>query len=197
MESLSCPICFCSYNLQDNYPYSLPCGHSLCKMCYTAIKNSKPLCPLDKKNFTEGTKNFGLGAVLEDLLGKNLQDPVLAQIKQEIKSSKPFAVSDKGKDIVPLREGVRIITYNNLALDWFNSSPKKGTIGKYTLNHKSDYWYKNQIWRLEPSINQGYYRIVSHQDHALDSWGKETGKGTLGKTINSFKMWITLGMREK
>ncbi|GER31839.1 RING/U-box superfamily protein [Striga asiatica] len=37
-EGLECPICYESFNIVENVPYVLWCGHTLCKNCVLALK---------------------------------------------------------------------------------------------------------------------------------------------------------------
>lgn len=44
-EGLECPICWESFNIVENVPYVLWCGHTLCKNCVLALQWAVVKCP--------------------------------------------------------------------------------------------------------------------------------------------------------
>lgn len=44
-EGLECPICWESFNLVENVPYVLWCGHTLCKNCILSLQWAVVKCP--------------------------------------------------------------------------------------------------------------------------------------------------------
>ncbi len=51
-EIPSCEICFVTYNLNENKPMNLPCGHTFCNECTSYwLTSGCPKCPLDQKPF--------------------------------------------------------------------------------------------------------------------------------------------------
>ena len=50
----SCPVCFISYNGEDNKPLVLPCGHPVCSSCLNTLqeRNDKK-CPVCKTSWEE------------------------------------------------------------------------------------------------------------------------------------------------
>ena len=66
MEITSCPVCYKEYNLEENQPMSLKCGHSICKYC-----SSKMLeCPICRNSF--GGPNCCVpNYTMRDLIEKN------------------------------------------------------------------------------------------------------------------------------
>ncbi|XP_073280321.1 uncharacterized protein [Primulina huaijiensis] len=44
-EELECPICWESFNLVENVPYVLWCGHTLCKNCILGLQWAVVKCP--------------------------------------------------------------------------------------------------------------------------------------------------------
>ncbi|XWS30202.1 hypothetical protein CRYUN_Cryun24cG0096900 [Craigia yunnanensis] len=44
-EGLECPICCESFNIVENVPYVLWCGHTLCKNCILGLKSAVVKCP--------------------------------------------------------------------------------------------------------------------------------------------------------
>lgn len=44
-EGLECPICYESFNIVENIPYVLWCGHTLCKNCVLGLQRAVVKCP--------------------------------------------------------------------------------------------------------------------------------------------------------
>lgn len=96
-EGLECPICWESFNIVENVPYVLWCGHSLCKNCLLGLKSASvkistqqiqiPLfvsCPwcnlLTLRLFYQGnlkfpSKNFFLLWMVESRNGDRMKSP--------------------------------------------------------------------------------------------------------------------------
>ncbi|KAM3304333.1 hypothetical protein P3S67_015365 [Capsicum chacoense] len=96
-EGLECPICWDSFNIVENVPYVLWCGHSLCKNCLLGLKPASvkistqqiqiPLfvsCPwcnlLTLRLFYQGnlkfpSKNFFLLWMVESRNGDRMKSP--------------------------------------------------------------------------------------------------------------------------
>ncbi|KAK6788488.1 hypothetical protein RDI58_012286 [Solanum bulbocastanum] len=96
-EGLECPICWESFNIVENIPYVLWCGHSLCKNCLLGLKSASvkistqqiqiPLfvsCPwcnlLTLRLFYQGnlkfpSKNFFLLWMVESRNGDRMKSP--------------------------------------------------------------------------------------------------------------------------
>ncbi len=60
-----CPICTEKYNKEDNQPYCLTCGHTICKACVDTLQKPTPIqqgitCPICKTKKAKYIKNFGL-----------------------------------------------------------------------------------------------------------------------------------------
>lgn len=49
---MECSICLCQYNVADNRPMVLACGHTLCYSCLASCLESIPACPHCRKAVT-------------------------------------------------------------------------------------------------------------------------------------------------
>lgn len=75
LSACECPVCFCLLTGQKA-PMSLPCGHTLCKVCISqltekmkgvaAVSNGFP-CPMCRKFIQE--ESVSLNVTLRDLIG--------------------------------------------------------------------------------------------------------------------------------
>ncbi|KAL3840533.1 hypothetical protein ACJIZ3_025124 [Penstemon smallii] len=113
-EGLECPICWESFNIVENVPYVLWCGHTLCKNCvlglrWTALKFSNqqihipffvscPWCNLltfrlvYKGNLRFPSKNFFLLWMVESRNGDRVKSPLSICRDQQVWSPRCTSV---------------------------------------------------------------------------------------------------------
>ncbi|XP_057495018.1 uncharacterized protein LOC130780080 [Actinidia eriantha] len=104
-DGLECPICWESFNIVENVPYVLWCGHTVCKNCVlgincAALKFSNQLieipffisCPwchlltlrlVYKGNLKFPRKNFFLLWMVESLNGDRMKSPLSASVNNQ------------------------------------------------------------------------------------------------------------------
>lgn len=108
-EGLECPICFESFNIVENVPYVLLCGHTLCKNCVLGLQSallnfpgqqikipfliSCPWCHLlslrliHRGNLKFPRKNFFLLWMVESLNGDRTKFPSICSFENQPVSS--------------------------------------------------------------------------------------------------------------
>lgn len=66
-QDFACPICEVNFNLEENIPLTLPCGHIICKLCLeeTQQLSKRKICPLDKKEYNNFQKNQYIANFIE------------------------------------------------------------------------------------------------------------------------------------
>lgn len=127
-EGLECPICFESFNIVENVPYVLWCGHTLCKNCVLGLQwatvkfPSVPIqlppfisCPwcnllslrlVYKGNLKFPRKNFFLLWMVESMNGdRGKVHSVLSGEPQRVWSSNNSSTSDSQVNYSGLRRG--------------------------------------------------------------------------------------------
>lgn len=130
-EGLECPICWESFNIVENVPYVLWCGHTLCKNCvlglhWTSLKVSTqqiqiPLfisCPwchvltlrlVYRGNLKFPRKNFFLLWMVESLNGDRMKSPAfLCGDHQPTWSPRSTSVSENHSSSTTLRRPHRL-----------------------------------------------------------------------------------------
>jgi len=48
-HNCSCPICYQNYG-KDNYPLVIPCGHTVCNICFKRLKNAESASEFNDNN---------------------------------------------------------------------------------------------------------------------------------------------------
>jgi len=152
-QNLSCPICTCDYNLDENVPKNLPtCGHTICAKCLqNTFHYNKLQCPFDKSKFPHGLTrdSFTTNYALLDLIGENSiweicqlhnkrLELMCSEDKQKLCSECALFGNHKGHDITQIIDKKPIIEKNtnlltNLLKDFQKNSD---TLQKVTLEHK-------------------------------------------------------------
>ena len=74
-QFLLCEICYLEYNTNENKPYLLNCGHTLCKYCLISILDtnyySKRKCPFDKTELSStNISSYNINYEILDLIKK-------------------------------------------------------------------------------------------------------------------------------
>ncbi|KAJ8569999.1 hypothetical protein K7X08_006576 [Anisodus acutangulus] len=129
-EGLECPICWESFNIVENVPYVLWCGHSLCKNCLLGLKLASvkistqqvqiPLfvsCPwcnlLTLRLFYQGnlkfpSKNFFLLWMVESRNGDRMKSPSTIYMDQLVDTSPCTSITRTQSSVTNCRRSHRL-----------------------------------------------------------------------------------------
>lgn len=129
-EGLECPICWESFNIVENVPYVLWCGHSLCKNCLLGLKSASvkisthevriPLfvsCPwcnlLTFRLFYQGnlkfpSKNYFLLWMVESRNGDRIKSPSPIYSDQLMCSSPCTSITGNPSSVMNCRRAHRL-----------------------------------------------------------------------------------------
>ncbi|KAK4358028.1 hypothetical protein RND71_023638 [Anisodus tanguticus] len=129
-EGLECPICWESFNIVENVPYVLWCGHSLCKNCLLGLKPASvkistqqvqiPLfvsCPwcnlMTLRLFYQGnikfpSKNFFLLWMVESRNGDRMKCPSTIYMDQLVGTSPCSSITGTQRSVSNCRRSHRL-----------------------------------------------------------------------------------------
>ena len=166
-QFLLCEICYLEYNTNENKPYLLNCGHTLCKFCLSSILNtnyySKRKCPFDKiELFSTNISSYNINHAILDLITKygelkEDKNENESQIENtERNSYNGFLFTNEGKyngkykkiNSKYIKEGYGIMNYNdgNLYKGNFKNDKREGKgILTYTNGDIYDGEWENDI----------------------------------------------------
>ena len=80
-----CENCKNLFDLKDNLPYLIPCGHTFCQKCFDSLefKNNKMKCPIDSKLIETAKEKIPKNEMLIDYIHSNKMGPKYSyQIKE-------------------------------------------------------------------------------------------------------------------
>ena len=102
-ELPTCGICFNGYDEGGHTPLSLPCGHSICRICTDDIlklESSQCLCPQCRVPFTKANVSKNIELLHSVFVIKKLKKQASAGALQPISKSKPAPItSNESSDI--------------------------------------------------------------------------------------------------
>ena len=71
-EYLSCPVCRSMFGVAKHRPISLSCGHTICKMCLSELKQKN--CPFDDNVISKDVDKLPVNLALLQLVGAALPE---------------------------------------------------------------------------------------------------------------------------
>ena len=177
-QFLLCEICYLEYDINENKPYLLNCGHTLCKSCLSSIINtnyySKRKCPFDKKElFSSNISSYNINyAILElitkyEELKKNKNENESKIIKKNTKIVNGLLFTDEGNyngyykkiNSKLIKEGYGIMNYNdgNIYKGNFKNDKREG---KGILTYTNGDIYDGN-WENDLQNGEGIYIFKS------------------------------------
>jgi len=66
-SDLSCPICYCTFGLEENQPISTNCGHTICSVCFDRVSK----CPFCKERFDKRRQKHNKSVFISSLIANS------------------------------------------------------------------------------------------------------------------------------